>query len=101
MCIRDSFDALHQHVHLASDARGDARAAHGVGQVAQALGTVVLLVLVQLAGQVERARSLLARVREHAHVVEQPLLDEGAQVLELLLGLAREARDERLSLIHI
>src|SRR5205085_661407 len=48
----------------------------------------------QLAGELERLRSFLARELEHTHLLEPHLLDEVAELLELLFRLAREAGDE-------
>ena len=87
--------SLDEHDRPLPDALGDAGPAGGISGVAQHLGPLGLLVLVDLVRQVEGGGALLAGVGEDADVMEQPLGDEIEELLELLVGLAGKSRDER------
>ena len=49
---------------------------------------------VDLVGQLGSLRALLGRKLEHAHALDLGFLQEGAQLREFLLGLARQADDQ-------
>ncbi|CAN0621223.1 protein of unknown function [Burkholderia multivorans] len=87
-------DLVDQHLERLADLALDALRGHFLRDFHEARAARLAHVVRQRAVQFVRARAFDRRIREAADAIQLCLADEVEQRLELLLGLAGEARDE-------